>query len=250
MWRPDQLPIVLVDLAADALRRRSEELAAEQAVYGLDALSEVEFHPLLAGAYRDAGYGVWPEQPYPGQPGKRPRHSERERCDLVITQSPAWPLRDPVAEQNELEVAAGTLFAPQAEAMLTGMRSTPPEDAFWLEVKLVGQFCYSADIPGPNTTYASELLRVVPSDLPKLARDRRLRHTGLLLILFTSDRQVADHDLAALMHRCLDRALPVASPAVARLPIDDRIGNQLCTLALIPVRPGEKPESGTEFAVR
>src|SRR5690606_6705856 len=107
MWRPDQLPIMLVDLAADALRNRSQELAAEQAVYGLDALSEVEFHPILAAAFRAAGLGVWPEQPYPGHPGKRPKRVERERCDLVLTESPDAPLRDPVAHRNELEAASG-----------------------------------------------------------------------------------------------------------------------------------------------
>lgn len=241
MWRPDQLPIELVDLAADALRKRSEELAAEQAVYGLDALSEVEFHPLLAAAYRSAGLGVWPEQPYPGSPGKRPRRTARERCDLVLTESADAPLRDPVAHQTELEVAAGTLFAPQAEALIARSRFTPPEDAFWLEIKLVGQYCYSAGIPGQNQTYSSELLRIAPGDLPKLVRDPRIRHAGLLLILLTADRPIADHDLAALMHRCLDRSLPVSSPSIARLPIEDRIGNRLCTLALIPLRPAISP---------
>jgi hypothetical protein len=236
MWRPDHLPTILVDIAAEALRKRSEELAAEQAVEGLDALSEVQFHPLLAEAFKAVGMGVWPEQPYPGQPGKRPKRAERERCDLVLTEDVGAPIGDPVARLIELDRAEATLFAPQAEAMSDERRLTPPEEAFWLEVKLVGQFCYSAGIPGANQTYTSELLTVAPSDLPKLARDQRIRHAGLLLIHFTADDEVAKHDLTALMHRCLDRALPVSMPSIARFSIDDRIGNQRCTLALIPVR--------------
>jgi hypothetical protein len=236
MWRPDHLPTILVDIAAEALRKRSRELAAEQAVDGLDALSEVQFHPLLAAAFRATGMGVWPEQPYPGQPGRRPKRVERERCDLVLTQDPEAPIGDPVARLLELDRAESTLFAPQAEAILNQQRLTPPEDAFWLEVKLVGQFCYSAGIPGANQTYTSELLTIAPSDLPKLARDQRIRHAGLLLIHFTADDEVARHDLAALVHRCLDRSLPVSTPSIARFDIDDRIGNQRCTLALIPVR--------------
>jgi hypothetical protein len=239
MWQPDHIPTMLVDLAAQALRKRSEELDLEQAVRGLDALSELEFHPLLAAAFIAGGLGVWSEQPYPGQPGSRPSHAERERCDLVISPSPGLAIRDPVSELKRSDLAAATLFA----SALAGREpeGIAPEEAFWMEVKVVGQHCYSAGVPGPNRTYSSELLRLVPRDIPKLSRDGRIRHGGLFLILFNAGAAAAEHDLAVLLHRCVDRGLPVRTPATARFHIADRIGNTLCTLAIVPVRGAVDP---------
>lgn len=231
MWSVEQT----AEIAAAALRARADALRAEQAVHGLDAMAELEFHPLLAAGFEGAGFGVYRERPYPGQPGRRPRHAERERCDLVLTPASGIAIRDPVAELKVRDAAAGTLFAPLAEVMAIAP-GIPPEDAFWLEIKLVGQFCFTAGIPGPNRSYSSELLSVVTSDIPKLSRDGMIRHAALLLILFCADRATAEHDLAAFMHRCLDRGLPVSSPSMARFDIPDLIGNTLGTVCAVPVR--------------
>jgi hypothetical protein len=239
MWRPDQLPIVLVEAGAEALHRRAGELDAEQAVHGLDALPEVGFHPLLAAAFRGAGLGVWQEFPFPGEPGRRPRHSERERCDLVITKSPDAAIRDPVQALREELASAGTLF--EGHDRIDAACGVAPADAFWLEVKLIGQFCYSHGVPGPNRTYAAELLRTAPADIPKLVRDPGIRFAGLQLVLFTADAKVAEHDLGVVMDRCLRKGLPVSAPEMASFPVGDRIGNGVCTLALIPVRGGATP---------
>jgi hypothetical protein len=248
MWRPEQI----ADVAADGLRAHAAALDLEQAVRGIDSLSEVEFHPLLAGALAAAGWGVWCERGYPGKvggAGKRPKRAERERCDLVLTEGGAG-LVDPVVEAKAGDEIEGTLFADALrgtgfqpvtsahglEGRATGAgtpRLTLPEDAFWLEVKLVGQFCYTGGVPGPNRAYASELTRLPAGDIVKLARDGVIRDAGLLLILFTADRDTADHDLGVFVNRCLDRGLPVQSPSVARFGITDRIGNSLCTVALV-----------------
>ncbi len=225
----------IAQIAAAAVKARNDSLRLEQAVHGLDAMPEVQFHPLLAAAFEAAGIGVVREFPYPGQPGRRPRHAERERCDLVLTPAPGVTIRDPVAELKLRDAVAGTLFAPLADSMAT-VPGIPPEEAFWLEVKLVGQFCFNAGIPGPNRSYSSELLSVVTSDIPKLSRDQMIRHAALMLILFSADRATADHDLAAFMHRCLDRNLPVASPSTVRFDVADLIGNTMCTVCLVPVR--------------
>jgi hypothetical protein len=234
MWVPDQLPTMLVDIAAEGLQKRSGELEAEQAVYGLDALSEVQFHPLLAAAFRGAGFGVWPEQPLPGIVSNRPKRAERERCDLVLTESPLHPLVDPVAVLKESDAAAGTLFAGQMAPPKP--RGVPPEEAYWLEVKLVEQFCFSAGVPGPNRSYSSELLSIAPRDIPKLAADTLVRFGGLMLILFTAGREVAEHDLGAMAHRCLDQGFPVAAPCWRGFAVPDRIGNTWCTISILPVR--------------
>lgn len=233
MWRPDQIS----DIAAGALRAHAASLALEQAVAGIDALREVEFHPLLAGAFAACGMGVFREWPFPGEAGRRPKHAERERCDLVLTES-SGDLVDPLAVMKERDALEGTLFAeaiPHMRHPASHIRHLP-EDAYWIEVKLVGQFCYTAGVPGPNRTYASELVRLPQGDIAKLAREAAILHSGLLLILFTADEETATHDLGVFMHRCLDRKLPVESPSAVRFAISDRIGNRACTVALVPVR--------------
>lgn len=231
MWRPDQI----ADIAAAALHQRCEALREEQAVRGLDALTEVEFHPLIADGMAAAGFGVAMEFPYPGQPQRRPRFAERERCDLVLTPSPEVAILDPVAELKHLDEAEGGLFDPEVVAQ--AYPGIPPEEAYWLEVKLVGQYCFNAGVPGPNRSYASELLSVASADISKLARDPMIRHGALLLVLFTADERTASHDITAFMHKCLDRELPVQSPSRASFGVPDLIGNGLCTAVVIPVWP-------------
>lgn len=238
MWRPDQL----TDIAAAALKMRAEALAAEQAVRGLDALAETGFHPILAAGYADAGFGVFREQPYPGQPLKRPRHMERERCDLVLTDRPGVQLRDPVAAIKAVDVAAGTLFEEAAPAMVGAEAGVDATDAFWLEVKTVGQYCYTHGVPGPNGAYSSELLSLAGSDIPKLAKERMARFAGILVVLFTADEATARHDLNVFLHRCLDKNLPVQSPSSAGFRIPDIIGNAWCAVTIVPVRPEEPAE--------
>ena len=231
VWNPASLG----QIAASALEARSLELRLEQAVHRLDSLEEVGFHPLVAAGLADAGFGVFREVPYPGEPARRPRHAERLRCDLVLTPARDIGLRDPVAELRSRDDASGTLFAPLAES-LSVCPGIEPRDAFWMEIKLVGQFCYTAGVPGPNRTYASELLRLAAGDIPKLAADRLIHHAALLVILFTADRATADHDLAAFVHRGLDHDLPISTPSMFRFAIDDVIGNSLCTVCIVPVR--------------
>lgn len=241
--------------AATALREAEEGFVHEQAVRGLDALEEVDLHRLIAAGLAGAGFGVLREQPYPGdRTTARPtgdqlaRESERRRCDLVLTPEPGLRIADPVrtikrrlAHERQ---AAGTLFEAHAAATAAEEEAAPqpgtipPEDAFWLEVKLVGQYCYEAGIPGPNRTYASQLVRGITADLAKLAADPHIDAGALLLILFTEDQRVADHDLVQAMHRCLDKGVVASTPITTSFPVLDRIGNTLCTTALIRASRG------------
>ncbi len=233
MFRTD----LLAEIAASTLRFRAAELVKEQAVRGLDALAETGFHPLLAAGFASEGLGVFREQPYPGEPARRPKHTERERCDLVLTDRPGVPLLDPLARLKAEDAAVGTLFEVAAPSMLAAEPGVDPTDAFWIEVKLVGQFCYTNGVPGPNRAYATELVRLAASDIPKLSRDPYIKHAAALIILFTADKETATHDLATFMHRCLDRDLSVGSPSSIGLDIPDIIGNRRCTVTLVPVRP-------------
>lgn len=292
----------IADALADTLRERDAALTAEQAVYGLDALDEVELHPLLAdGLARATPFGVLREQPYPHEWRRKvrgpsaplapapatppealgrptlvvdadvppaaaeefpplspdeddgtisgllsrflPKPRDRMRCDLVLTPRPGQRLDDALLNERgrraRFKAARGTLFealAGREPAEAPSPVSVPPSDALWLEVKLVGQHCYSAGVPGPNRAYAGEITRHAVTDLKKLDADRRIAHGVLALVLFTEDEATARHDVSAMLHRCLDRGLPVGSPTLRHLSIADRIGNALCTVCLVGVR--------------
>ena len=54
-------------------------------------------------------------------------------------------------------------------------------------------------------------------------------------VLFTESEHTARHDIGVLMHRLLDRELPVSMPAIEHLAIPDLIGNRVCTVGLVPL---------------
>ncbi len=108
------------------------------------------------------------------------------------------------------------------------------EDAYWLEIKTVAQH----EIDGPFSRYTSELLSSVSQDIKKLWRDGVIRHGGLLLVLFTEGKHIAEHDLAAWHSRCLDRGYPVGMSVIRGFDITDRIGNSYCAIGLFALRGG------------
>jgi len=205
----------IADAIEAGLRQRAADDDLEQTVYGFDHLDELGLHPILQRSLRTAGYGVWPEQRYPADWGKRTK-SEGKRCDIVLTRSPDAPLRDPQVK--------GTLFD------TTG--ASDPQEAYWLEVKTVAQH----ETSGPFTRYAAELLAPVAADVKKLWGDGLIFHAGLLLVLFTETRDIALHDIQAWHRRCMDRGFPVAAPCIRGFEITERIGNGYCAVAVFGVR--------------
>jgi hypothetical protein len=206
----------IADALEAGLLRRCAELDLEQAVYGFDVLEEVALHPILEKSLCEAGFGVYREQRYPGDRlkwgGRRISHGER--CDFVLTP-------DNHALVNE--ASRGTLFDdPDALAL---------DEAFWLEVKIVSQFTRE----GPNRNYSGQLLSAVREDVTKLAKDTRILQAGLLIVLFVREAAVAEHDLRIWQDRCLERGLPIGSPAQRCIPIKDRHGHGCCAIAVYPV---------------
>jgi len=206
----------LADAIEAGLKARAAEDDLSQAVYGFDALDELGLHPVIRSGLVAQGLGVWPEQPYPGDWVKS-KKSHAKRCDLTLTHD-GLPLRDPQIKS--------TLFdtLPAADA----------DEAFWLEIKTVAQF----ETTGAFTRYSSELLSPVAADVRKLWDDPVIRHAGLLLVLFTQIREIAEHDILAWHERCMQRGLPVRLPILRGFEINDRIGNGYCTIALFNVRGG------------
>ena len=244
---------VIADLLIEAFAAREAALREEQAVYGLDALDETAMHPVVAQGFRAAGLGVLREQPYPTQWKRKrgegtplPLPRDRERCDIVLTQRTGQSLRDSLAVaksiQTERDAAAGTLFATLgthdgAGDVARAINEIDPEDAYWLEFKVVAQYSVESGVPGPNRAYGSQLSRFAASDIGKLSADRMIVHGGLALVLFTADEAVAAHDAGILVDRLIGRGLRVGSPTRRCMRVLDRIGNAFCTVVLIPLRP-------------
>lgn len=227
MWDPGEV----LAAAREGLAAREAEGRAEQAVRGLDSLSEVELHGVLEAGLGGAGWRVLREQPYPGPSGSRAFRRERERCDFALLPAGLTWLRDGPASMREKDARAGTLFEGMAPDEAPG--AADPEDAYWLEVKVVGQHAPRQGVPEPNAAYGSELVRGISEDLLKLAREPRARHAGLLLVLFTEDEATAVHDVDAALHRALDRGAGFRGYRRETIPVLDRIGNACCTAALI-----------------
>ncbi|RMD63243.1 MAG: hypothetical protein D6824_05545 [Planctomycetota bacterium] len=207
-------------VAAHALDLRARQLDEEQSPYGLDALDERALCDVLRAGFADAGFGVVAEAPYPSAHSKA-RRSEGERCDIVLTPSPARPLAaDP---------RAGPLFAASG---------VPAAEAIWLEVKVAMQFALTDGVAGPSRRYTTQLLRETTADIRKLACEEGLGLAAALLIHCTASLDIAQHDLNALVERCLRRRLPIDSPIVERRPLTDRLGNTLLSVAALRVKPG------------
>jgi hypothetical protein len=185
----------------------------EQAVRGLDSRSELELHPLIGASIRRADFEVYCEERFPSERSRR-RRNEGARCDFVVT---------PVGTALVHDGAQLGLFDP--EHMVTC------EDAGWLEVKVIAQHRES----GPNSRYAYALQHPVWGDVRKLVGDPAIVHGAVLLVLFTADCTVAEHDLGVWATRASMTGLPLAPRITSRVAIGDRLGNRVCTLALFPI---------------
>lgn len=206
----------VADAACRAIERETDRLRAEQATFGVDFRTELEMHPLLRSAFATIGLGAAGELRYPGGATARKR-SSGERCDIVLTGSP------------ELEIAV------DADAPLFAHRLAEPEDALWIEVKVIAQHVLFDGYSRPNPNYTSEFFQGLIADITKLSGDPRIAHAAILLVLFTQDEQTAQHDIAAWHKRSLEKARPVSVPITRSCPIPDHIGHTLCTIALARV---------------
>ncbi|MBK7405641.1 MAG: hypothetical protein IPJ41_13710 [Phycisphaerales bacterium] len=234
MWYAEDI----TEAMAEGLRFAERALREEQAVHGLDALDEVQMHPLLAAGLAGAGLTVFREMPYPAPAEGIPKASERERCDLVLAPGGTVGLRDEVAARRERQAAEGTLFAgPLARVEAPQeLGKIEPQEAYWLEVKTFGQFSYTDGVAGQNRTYLSQFNACL-ADVRKLSRVPEIERAGAAIVLFAESPEIAEHDLAAFAHQCLDKDLPLAGLHVQRVEIADRIGNRFAVVGTLDLRP-------------
>lgn len=283
-WNRSWNRAALLQTSVEALEHEAARIAAEQRVAGLDALSEVEVHPLLAAAFERAGWGVVREALYPHQQraGRRGAQEKKAsdaptqevesaddqgsgtrsgtesgtesgrgsdsaagaskrdfpRCDLVLTPARGVVLSD-ARSPTDIVHRAGSLF--EGMDATPASQKAPATACYWLEVKVVAQFCYTLGVPGPNRTYASELRHAVRTDLRKLAAQRDIGPCALLLILFAADDSIASHDSAVALHDALRGGMELDACERGWCAIQDRIGNRVCHVTLAsPARAADR----------
>ncbi len=201
----------VVEALAEGLAAESGALELDRAVVGLDGRREVELHVSIEECLRRAGYGVARERRFPSD--RERKRSVGRRCDFVLTRDGRALVED----------QPPTLFA-DADAV-------PDDEAGWLEVKVVAQHRPL----GANRGYAARLASPVWADVEKLARDPGIRDGAVLLLLFTEDDAIADHDLDAWARRATLRGLHLWPRREQTIDIGDRLGNRRCRIAIFPL---------------
>jgi hypothetical protein len=203
----------LADRFGRLVSEAEAELRLEQAVYGLDTRDEREIQSLLAA--RLAGdYEVAREVHYPSTKGKKLTH--RARCDLVLS---------PKGKLLRLDRSPPTLFDPPPEQLCE------PGDALWLEVKVAYQFREGGV---RHTGYGAQWRQKVIEDLRKMEADPLIREAGLVLVVFNESQAILDKDLSLFEDVLAQKEVLAGFRHVRSVPILDRIGHQLCTVAVWP----------------
>jgi hypothetical protein len=201
----------VADHLGEALQLAERDLVLEQAVYGLDARDEIALQNLLA-TYLQQNYEVAREVHYPSSAGAKRTH--RMRCDIVLTPK-GCPLK--------LDFAPETLFDPKQQC--------GPSEALWLEVKAAYQFREGGIRHGG---YGAQWRTAVVEDLRKMEAESLIKEAALVLIVFNESADILDKDLDLFETVLAQKEVLAGFRHVRSIPILDRIGHRLCTVALWP----------------
>jgi hypothetical protein len=201
----------IAEQLSQAIRAAEAALRLEQAVYGLDSHDELALHAVLAEGMGQH-WEVAREVHYPSTFGRKLSH--RKRCDLVLT-PPGRPLR--------LDCAPPTLFdAPNLCSASEGL---------WLEVKVAQQFRAVGQRHGG---YGGQWRNAVVEDLRKMEADELIREAGLVLIVFNESEDVLAKDLELFEDVLARKEVLAGFRQVRSIPILERMGHRVCTVALWP----------------
>lgn len=201
----------VADHLGAALAAAEAELRLEQAVYGLDARDELAIQNTLADGLA-AHYQVAREVHYPSTAGRKLSH--RQRCDLVLT---------PRGRPLMLDSRPPTLFDPA--------NACPPTEALWLEVKVAYQFREGGARHGG---YGAQWRGAVIEDLRKMEAEPLIREAGLVLVVFNESEEILRKDLETFESLLAHEEVLAGFRQVRGVPIWDRIGHRLGTVALWP----------------
>jgi hypothetical protein len=201
----------VADQLAGILQQAEADLRLDQAVYGLDAKEELELHTIFFNGLRQH-YEVAREVHYPSSVGAKLSH--RLRCDLVL--SPAGrPLR--------LDRNPPTLFDPP--------NPCDAKDALWLEIKMAYQYRTGGI---RHSGYGSQWRLAVVEDLKKMETEPFIHEAALLLVVFNESVEILEKDLDLFETLLAQKEVLAGFRQVRTIPILDRIGHRLCTVALWP----------------
>lgn len=209
--------IAVADQVGASLEQAEAELALEQAVHGLDTMSEVALQSLLC-QHLAQHFVVSREVHYPSTSGAKRSH--RQRCDLVLSPKGS-PLLVPAGPQLALPLSAEP--AP---------RLCNLSEAFWLEVKVAYQFRAGGQ---RHRGYGTQFRRTVVADLRKLAAEPLIHHAALLLIVFNESAEMLNKDLDLFESLLIDKESLAGFRQVRSVRIQERIGHRLCSAALWPI---------------
>jgi hypothetical protein len=201
----------VADRLSEVITAAEGELRLEQAVYGLDSRDERSLQELLA-ARLAPHFGVGREVHYPSTFGRKLSH--RMRCDLVLS---------PLGKPLRLDTAPPTLFDPPVFC--------DPSDALWLEVKIAYQFREGNVRHGG---YGAQWRSAVVEDLKKMEAESAIREAALLLIVFNESDAVLDKDIELFEDVLVRKEVLAGFRQVRKIPLLDRIGHRLCTIAMWP----------------
>ncbi|HLO40111.1 MAG TPA: hypothetical protein VK176_03745 [Phycisphaerales bacterium] len=219
----------------EALGAASAAIELEQAPKGIDSKDEKWMQGELADALASRVVVVR-ERVFPHMRRAGARLSQREKCDLVLLPEGCTRL------EEDRQIKATSAGVPDQAGLFTQTPLEAPQervagaqDAFWLEVKVLGQFEYRRGVPTPNRQYSTQLVKAVCDDLQKLVDDPLVMHGGVLVVVFCADEHVAAHDMGIALNRGVDRGLTPTGAVHGGFAIPDRIGNRWCSVWLMPV---------------
>lgn len=199
----------VADALADALASLEQALRAEHAPHGLDEWDERPVQHALAAALR-RHYEVTLEAHYPSSAGAKRSH--RARCDLVLSR-PGRPLHQ--GESLPLDLC-------------------PPEEALWLELKVVHQRKAGG---ARDPRYAPQWRRHLVADVTKLSTEPRITAGAAVLVAFTEDAATLARDLDAFELELTRQDVVAGFRQVRTWPVQDRIGHTLGAVAAWPTIP-------------
>jgi hypothetical protein len=201
----------VADRLGEAIAQAERELQLEQAVYGLDARDELALQNLLA-SYLSQHFEIAREVHYPSSAGAKRTH--RMRCDIVLSPR-GCPLK--------LDFAPATLFDPKQQCS--------PQEALWLEVKAAYQFREGGIRHGG---YGAQWRSAVVEDLRKMEAEPLIHEAALVLVVFNESADILEKDLDLFETVLAQREVLAGFRHVRSIPILERIGHRLCTVAVWP----------------
>ena len=107
----------------------------------------------------------------------------------------------------------------------------PPEEALWLEIKCAYQFREGGARHGG---YGTQWRRGVVDDLRKMEAEPRIHEAALVLVVFNESQDVLANDLDLFETVLAEKEVLAGFKQVRSVPIWERNGHRLCTVAVYP----------------